>query len=594
MAEQKLFVKLALQNREFARGMKKSKSQLKGLKSSTKGLGDSLKMLKRIAVAAFVGWGIKKLAGSFLDAANEAQGYQVRLNALLGSQEEGNRLFKEMAEYAGKVPHQFSEIMGAATALAGVMKGGVDEVSKYMPLIGDLAAVTGLSIMDTTGQIIRMYSAGAASADMFRERGILAMMGFTAGVKYSAEETREIMFNAWEATGSKFKDVTKELAKTWAGTMSMFKDQWFQFRVEVMEAGPFQAMTEQAHILLAEIQRLKEEGRLAEWAHEMAVAIVGGMSYAVEATQFLVITVKAVSLAFEAVTATVEWSMGLILAALQKVLEASAWIYKMTGFKRLAQEARASAAGVQVLKESFQDANKARWELVKGLKDGLIKTAKEGTPILNTLAESLNKVKENMESMNDVAKQVDALFRESGQKKIAIEKEVAETIKDLSAGIVEAEEIAADERVSITQSMADRKLGIERVAAETSVDFVREAATEVHGMMMDTTKRMYQYAGNMAAMVAAGGRLVPLGAASGGAKRYGKRISGFQAGTDFVPRTGLYQLHKGERVTPADRSDRSIKININYNAGSGGARQDMNELARMVRKEMERLENRGF
>ena len=45
----------------------------------------------------------------------------------------------------------------------------------------------------------------AVAADMFRDRGVLAMLGFKAGAKYSVEETRKMMFDAWNATGSKFK-----------------------------------------------------------------------------------------------------------------------------------------------------------------------------------------------------------------------------------------------------------------------------------------------------------------------------------------------------------------------------------------------------
>jgi len=59
-----------------------------------------------------------------------------------------------------------------------------------------------------------MYSAGAASADLFRERGILAMLGFQAGVTYSAEETRQRLMQAWLEPESKFKGMTGEMAKT--------------------------------------------------------------------------------------------------------------------------------------------------------------------------------------------------------------------------------------------------------------------------------------------------------------------------------------------------------------------------------------------
>ncbi len=195
---------------------------------------------KRVAVllaGAFLG--LKEMVGSFLDAAKVTESYQIRLQALLGSVEEGKRLFKEMSEFASRVPFEFEEIMAGATQLAGVMRGGVDEIKKWMPLIGDLAAVSGLTIQKTIEQVVRMYSAGAAAADLFRERGITAMLGFQAKTQYSAEQTRDMMMAAWTKVDSKFRGVTADLAKSWTGMISMLRDKWFQFRNLVMEAGVF-------------------------------------------------------------------------------------------------------------------------------------------------------------------------------------------------------------------------------------------------------------------------------------------------------------------------------------------------------------------
>lgn len=278
MANPKLFVKLALDAKEYARDMKAQTQAVKNMEKQTKSLSNNLKNLKRVALTVFVGWGVKNIATSFLDAATEAEGFAVRLNGLLGSVEEGNRLFKNMAEFAGQVPFEYREIMSAATALSGVMRGGVDEISRWMPMIADLAAASGLGIEQTTQQVIRMYSAGAGAADLFRERGVLSMLGFQAGVSYSAEETRKKMVEAWEDPQSKFRGMTEDLAQTWTGTMSMFRDVWFQFRNMVMESGPFKLMKEQAQELLKEVNRLKDEGKLAEWAEKTGKAVVDAMT----------------------------------------------------------------------------------------------------------------------------------------------------------------------------------------------------------------------------------------------------------------------------------------------------------------------------
>ncbi len=185
---------------------------------------------------------LEDFGSAFLDAARLAENYRTRLEVLMGSQREANDLFEAMRKYAARVPFELRDIVGAATQLAGVVRGGADEVARLMPLIGDLAAASGLSIRETTSQVIRMWSAGAQAADMFRERGILAMLGFRAGVSYSIEETRRQLLAAWEAPESRFRGATERMAANWDGMVSMIEDKWFQFQAAVMDAGVFDAL----------------------------------------------------------------------------------------------------------------------------------------------------------------------------------------------------------------------------------------------------------------------------------------------------------------------------------------------------------------
>lgn len=233
---------------KFEKDLKKMKGQAKASSSKVqktfdkinlKKAGRALLNFKTALVATAGAYGLGRLSKSFLDASRVTENYQLRLQALLGSTEKGTQLFKEMAEFAGRVPFEFREIMSAATQLSGVMSGGIEEIKQWMPLIADLAAVSGLGIQQTTEQVVRMYAAGAASADLFRERGITAMLGFQAGVSYTAEETRKRLIEAWKDPESKFKDATKEMANSWDGMMSMIQDKWFQFRNMIMGSGVY-------------------------------------------------------------------------------------------------------------------------------------------------------------------------------------------------------------------------------------------------------------------------------------------------------------------------------------------------------------------
>ncbi|WP_020675565.1 tape measure protein [Geopsychrobacter electrodiphilus] len=252
-------------------------SAIKSVAGGIKGFGSSVLNLKTLIGGAIAGGGIGLLGKSFLDAARTSENYRIRLNHLLGSQKEGNKLFKAMADYAGRVPFAYDQVMGSATQLAGILKGGVSEIKQWMPLIGDLAAVSGLGIQEATEQVSRMLSAGAASADMFRERGILAMLGFQAGVTYSVDETRKKLMEAWNDPKSKFKDATKDMASTWDGLISMLSDAWFSFRNAVMDTGVFDGLKKMVQGVIDKIAELKKSGKFDELAKDFGAKIMAGI-----------------------------------------------------------------------------------------------------------------------------------------------------------------------------------------------------------------------------------------------------------------------------------------------------------------------------
>ncbi|MCK5609647.1 hypothetical protein KAR91_47680 [Candidatus Pacearchaeota archaeon] len=176
---------------------------------------------------------------SIIEVGSKVENLKIRLNALLGSTKEGGKAFEEMAKFAATVPFSFDAIMESATTLAGVVTGGVDEISQMMPIIADLATVSGLSIQDTTSQVQRMMASGAASADMFRERGVLAMLGFQSGVAVSAKETKRRLIEAFEDPASKFAGASANMATTWDGVLSMIGDKWFTLKNNIADEGIF-------------------------------------------------------------------------------------------------------------------------------------------------------------------------------------------------------------------------------------------------------------------------------------------------------------------------------------------------------------------
>ena len=164
----------------------KGKQQLDGLNRSLGGLGSAAKL----ATGALAALGVGKLVKGFVDVGREVEGLTLRFKFLFGSAEEGAKAFKTLNDFAATVPFSLDEIQAASGNLAVVSKDAT-ALGKNLQLTANIAAISGLSFQQTGEQLQRALSGGIASADIFRERGITALLGFEQGAKVSIEETRK-------------------------------------------------------------------------------------------------------------------------------------------------------------------------------------------------------------------------------------------------------------------------------------------------------------------------------------------------------------------------------------------------------------------
>jgi hypothetical protein len=313
--------------------------------------------LKKAAIGASVGaaalGGV--IGGLFVRsttrAASTSENLRLRLDALLGSTEEGGKAFQLMAEYAATVPFSFEEIMNSSAQLAGIVSGGADEIAGLMPMIGDLAAVSGLTIQQTTEQIVRMFAAGAGAADRFRERGVLAMLGFEAGVKTTAEETKRRVIEAFEDPESKFRGASAKMAETWTGLLSMLGDRWFQFRNMVAESGFFDRVKEELETLLGAIDEAVESGQFAAWAEAMSNAAIKAIDAVKTVVDFFATLIASLK------PELIEAGPGLVTAAsLQDIASAT----------RLAQIYRQAIADLEADLKSLEEQSGGLWDFIYG------------------------------------------------------------------------------------------------------------------------------------------------------------------------------------------------------------------------------------
>ena len=202
----------------------------RAVEQSKKGLG-GIKTAALAASAALASIGAGRVITNLVRVGKEVESLQVRFKFLFGTAEEGTKAFDNLADFAAKVPFSLEEIAAASGNLAVVSKDAND-LSRILEITGNVAAVTGLDFLTTASQIQRAFSGGIAAADVFREKGVRALLGFEQGAKVSIDQTVERFEEVFSGQG-RFANATDDLAQTLEGTLSMINDKFFKFQQSV-------------------------------------------------------------------------------------------------------------------------------------------------------------------------------------------------------------------------------------------------------------------------------------------------------------------------------------------------------------------------
>ena len=210
------------------------------LRDLERNLGNSNRALLSLGTAAKVAAislatiGTVKFLRGLISVGKEVEGLQLRFKFLFGSAQEGAKAFQTLTNFAAGVPFSLQEIAAASGNLA-VVSRDADQLNENLKLTANIAAVAGLDFRTAGEQLQRAFSSGAASADLFRERGVLALLGFQSGVRITTEET-ERRFKEVFGDGGRFGNAAAEFANTLEGTLSMLGDKFFKFQTAVNEA----------------------------------------------------------------------------------------------------------------------------------------------------------------------------------------------------------------------------------------------------------------------------------------------------------------------------------------------------------------------
>lgn len=259
--------------RDLDRVAKQSESVGERMKRSFRGVGAALAAVGGVAV---MGQFIKASVQTGMSVEN----LRVQMNALLGSVDEGGKAFKMMTEFAAGVPFSLDQIQAGSGSLAAAADNA-DELRELMQITGNIAAQFGIPFEMAAENVQRALSAGAASADLFQQKGVNAFMGFQAGVSYSSGETAKVL-QATFGTGGTSDGAMAEFAKTTSGALSMFQDAMFKMRRAFAEGGLNEAFSKIVksleNLAIALIPVMKGLGQLVNSLASVVAPIIQGLA----------------------------------------------------------------------------------------------------------------------------------------------------------------------------------------------------------------------------------------------------------------------------------------------------------------------------
>ena len=264
-------VKLVLDTSQFDKGIQKATRSLGGIEKSADRMASGFGNLQKAVIGFAAAFGGIKIAGGFLQTARQLENLKFQLAALTGSTQEASKAMSILSKFAGTVPFQLQDIQLAAPSLLAVAKN-TDELNELLAITGDIAAASGLDFQTVALQLQRTFSAGIGAADLFRDRAVKSMLGFQEGVEYNAKQSRDHIINGFREGRFSIAGQSKEMAKTFDGTMSMISDKFFNFQKQLMDSGPFDALRTAAKMLNDYLE--KNFGSIEKMAEKMGQAIV--------------------------------------------------------------------------------------------------------------------------------------------------------------------------------------------------------------------------------------------------------------------------------------------------------------------------------
>ena len=415
---------------------------------------------------ALLGLGVGAVLKSFVDVGKQVQNLQVRFKFLFGSAEEGKIAFDNLTKFASKVPFSLEEISRASGNLAVVAKDAND-LNRILEITGNVAAVTGLDFETTSGQIQRAFSGGIGAADLFREKGVRALLGFEEGAKVSIEETVKKFEEAFSGDG-RFANATDALANTLEGTISMVRDSFFNFQKVVAEQFIAELQTQ-----LGDLNNFL--GTNAESIEDFAEIIGGNLASATLTTAEAFKTVyPPLKLVGETITGLIDGYLSLPV-----IVQEVGIVGAILGGKK----GLAGLIGLSALGKGLKD--------ITGLFEELIDIQDYGKDVGGEFAKALESQKTNLEELNKTKEESISKNKELAQsmEQFAVRNnEIMKTINHAEIERLRKLDESVERSLKKQEEANRKKVELEKQGQDQIVDAVGDALQKVSGLNKNAFK----------------------------------------------------------------------------------------------------------
>ncbi len=438
-------VALELNTRNFDQGVSRVDRGLNNIDRSAQQSKTSLAAVAT-GIAAIVGASAGLV--SAVNAARSVEDLGITLKTLYGDAEQAAEALDIVTEAAARLPVSLDAIQAGVPALALVESqfGGLGNAIEFT---SGIANAFGMSFQDAASNVQRALSAGIASADTFRDRGVKAFLGFEEGVKYTAEQTQELFVKSFE----KVTAANEDAVNTMTGQLSMFSDAIFQIQAELGEAFG-ESLKESLAGITAAFSANREE--IIEIARVIGESLGAALTFVVDNMQILVSLLAgafasaAVGRIIVAVDAIVKFAQAIRLAATgAATLQA---FMGPAGIASLAAGAVAAGAAYLALNEVF-DSNEEKLKNVT-----VAATKLKDVEVAEGLAEQMDMLGDTADELADTYKENEEVRRESIKRTNELMRESEDMLEKMH-------ERAMDRASDILERQAEKNTELEREIA---------------------------------------------------------------------------------------------------------------------------------